>query len=140
MYLYFKVILHGNGRGHIMLKALGVCFCQQEMRSDCGGSHAPKAERPAVDAEFPPGAACHSGFPKEANAFFQVILPGTFKFEGKRSRSVSYLGKEPIPNGTQRTEEAAKRMVLSWSWQWWNSLTTDERSAVGSTSSKKRCV
>ena len=110
MYLYFKVILNGNGLGHIMLKALGVCFCQQEMRSDCGGSHAPKTERPAVDAEFPPGVACHSGFPKEANAFFQVILLGTFKFEGKVAAVFRILGK----NQFQMEPNAQRKLPNVW--------------------------
>ena len=117
----------------------------QETRADAGLTHAEKTPRGPVSGEFPPGVKCHRGVPENASPFLQALLPGTFKYEGKRSRAVSYMGSKPVvTNGTTRSEEAAQRMVLSWSWQWWDSLTTDQRSAISSEArsqpSKKRRV
>eukprot|EP00435_Cladocopium_sp_Y103_P061586 s902_g23.t1 len=118
-------------------------------RSDSGGAHAPKTDRSLLtqNAELPPGVTFHSGHPKEASPFFQAFLPTGFVYEGKKSKSISYMGEKVFPKGTTRSMEQAKACVLSWSWQWWNSLTTENHSAIreaensnGEPSKKRRRV
>ena len=93
----------------------------------------------------------HHGVPKEVNPFYQVFLPQGFLFENKKSKAVSYAsGTIPLKRGTIRTEEQAKACISSWSWQWWGSLTSDQKSAiqavsktdgvVGTRSKKRRCA
>jgi len=74
------------------------------------------------------------------------MLPSNFSFENKKSKAVSYRGDVAFSKGTSRTLEQAKACLYSWVWQWWDSLSTAEQSAlknagkgVGeSTQSKKR--
>ena len=108
---------------------------RQANRSDAGGAHAPKNDRSLLtqDAELPPGVSLQNGHPKDASPFFQAFLPTGFVHEGKKSKSVSYMGETVFAKGTTRTMEQAKACVLSWCWQWWNSLSTSDHSAIRET-------
>ena len=105
-----------------------------QVRSDAGGSHAPAVARGnhAEDGELPPGVSLHKGQPTNASPFFQVLLPTGFLFEARKSKAVSFMGSTSFVKGTRRTEQQAKSCCLSWSWQWWNSLSVSDRSAIQS--------
>lgn len=101
------------------------------------------------EGDFPPGVVCHKGFPSNSSPFLQALLPGNFKYENKRSRAVSYLkeGDVPMARGTTRSYDMALQAVLAWSWEWWQTLPTEKKSAIqsakpgsGVTASKKRKV
>lgn len=104
---------------------------RQAMRSDQGGVHAPPQHRGlAAEGEVPPGVTLANGHPTRASPFYQVHLPTNFKFEGRRSKSVSYVGSVAYEKGTLRTEAQARACVLGWAWGWWHSLESGDRSAI----------
>ena len=108
---------------------------RQAVRGDAGGAHGPKNDRSLLtkDAELPPGVSLHNGHPKGASPFFQCFIPTGFLHEGKKSKSTSYMGETVFAKGTTRSMEQAKSCVLAWSWQWWNSLSTSDHSAIRET-------
>eukprot|EP00435_Cladocopium_sp_Y103_P062831 s581_g24.t1 len=70
------------------------------MRSDQGGVHAPPQRRGlAAEGEVPPGVTLANGHPKDASPFYQVHLPTNFKHEGRKSKSVSYVGSVAYEKG-----------------------------------------
>lgn len=114
-----------------------------EERKD--GPHAAPTPRAIPTGEFPPGCRCHTGEPAsdKASPFIQVHLPQGFLFGGKKSHSVSFQGSVTFVRGTRRSKTQAEHCVLSWSWNWWNSLTPAQQSGLGLSSehvSKKQRV
>ena len=85
-----------------------------------------------------PGLQLHRGYPAKSNPFVQVHLPPSFRYEGKGSRAVSYLPEDGqmLSRGTVRTFQQALSCVVSWSWMWWNTLSSTEQSALRAMDSK----
>ena len=96
-----------------------------------GGFHLGSTPRARPDGEYPPGVVCYRKEPALQSPLLQVFLPGTFKHEGRRSKGVSFAPDEgQLQKGTTRTFEQAQNCCLSWSWSWWHSLTSDQRSGI----------
>jgi len=83
-----------------------------------------------LTSSFSLTAALHQEFPENASPFCQILLPSNFSFEGKKSKAVSYRGDVSFSKGTPRTLEQAKACLYSWVWQWWDSLSLAEQSAI----------
>ena len=87
------------------------------------------------DIEFPPGVSTNFGKPQNASGFIQAKLPGTWKWEGKRSRAVSFITAEVLGSrGTTKSKAQAIRAAASWCWSWWESLDDTQKSAVQASS------
>ena len=101
-------------------------------------------ERARPEGKFPPGVQCYRKEPLAANPLFQVVLPTGFRHEGKQSRGVSFAEGDNLfsKKGTSRTQSQAEMVCMSWAWTWWESLTSEQRSAIQSSlaepASKKR--
>ena len=109
------------------------CFLWQEREDGC---HAPPGIGPnrgkLADADLPPGCRANFGEPlTRASPFVQVHLPMNMKHNGRKSRYVSFSDAASAgPRCTVRSKDAAIRSALAWSWDWYNSLSQAEASAV----------
>ena len=112
------------------------------------GPHQAPMRRGVVgdDVQFPPGVATNFGFPQEASPFIQAKLPAPMKFEGKKSRCVSFVGQDSDgfrgAKGTTKTKDQAIQAAAAWCWSWWQSLDEAAKSGIqeSANSTKKRKV
>ncbi len=109
-----------------------------------GGEHKPHVCRGKVDdpSSFPPGCSANFGFPEGASPFVQLKLPAGLKYEGKKSRCVSYVGEglAKVHNkGTSRPKESAIACVRAWSWLWWEQLKESEKNTIRASVAKRSC-
>jgi len=91
-----------------------------------------------IKGSWPPGVSVYHGTPAAASPFVQCLLPSPFKYEGKRSKAVSYKGIDLKARATNRTKEAAEQVAMAWSWGWWESLAQSDRATVQSCESSKK--
>ena len=91
-------------------------------------------ERESIGDEvnLPPGTVTNFGHPESASPFIQLKLPTGMNYCGKKSRCISFVSKDgPVTQrGTNKTKEQATAAVASWAWQWWETLTEDEKRGV----------
>ena len=72
----------------------------------------------------------------QESPFVQCHLPEGFKYQGRKSKSLSFQEAAQIvtQRGTVRTKEAATTGVQAWAWQWYGSLTAIQKAALTETS------
>ena len=104
-------------------------------REDKHGAHAAQTPRGRPSGSWPPGAKPYFGYPATSSAFVQCYLPENFKFNGKKSKALSFQteGEQKTSRGTNRTKDAAVLGVQTWAWQWFNSLTSVQQNALKET-------
>lgn len=112
------------------------CHSPWQARED--GPHKPPVARERIDEDeipFPDGVSTNFGYPDTANAFFQARLPSNMKWDGKKSRCVSFMTEHMAgKRGTNRTKIQAIQAAAAWCWSWWESLSDAEKSAIKTTS------
>lgn len=123
--------------GYCPLRHSYACHCtfQFHWQAREDGPHQPRVERDVElgDLKLPPGVVAGLGFPERASPFVQARLPVGMKYEGKASRCVSFRSADcPFARGTRKTQSQACSPVSSWAWQWWETLSDIEKSAVKS--------
>ena len=84
------------------------------------GPHQAPVRRGVVgdDVQFPPGVVTNFGYPQGASPFIQAKLPAPMKFEGKKSRCVSFVGDDKDgfrgAKGTTKTKHQAIQAAAAW--------------------------
>jgi len=85
------------------------------------------------------GVSTNYGYPDSANPFVCVKLPPGMMYERKKSRSVSFVGSEKGVSlrGTTRSKDQAVSCMTSWAWEWWSSLSDDQKNSIRSAATKR---
>lgn len=114
------------------LPAKNIKIILEQVRED--GPHRPAERRESLSNEvkLPPGTVTNFGHPDSASPFIQLKLPVGMTYCGKKSRCISFVSKDgPVTQrGTNKTKEQATAAVASWAWQWWETLTEQEKMGV----------
>ena len=100
------------------------------------GTHDAQTPRGRPIGQWPPGTKPYYGCPTTSSPFVQCHLPEGFKYQGRKSKSLSFQEAAQIvtQRGTVRTKEAATTGVQAWAWQWYGSLTAIQKAALTETS------
>ena len=82
--------------------------------------------------QLAPGTKAYIGRPQGESPFVQVRILPNRKFQNKRSRAFSFVpdGTAALPRGVTRTFQAACTAATTWSFQFWNSLSQEEKEDI----------